>query len=62
MTRDIAIDALRTAWFKRHSGEEPACCSTAIEARKVNSIGCRNISTKEMLYHQLNESRRQLLG
>ena len=61
MTRDLVIDALRMAWFKRHRGKEYGLLfhsdrGVAVRKPRLQAGAWR------VRHHQLYESQRQLLG
>ena len=60
MTRDIVIDALRMAWFKRHPSKQAGLMfhSDRGSQRQQRLPGC----AQRLRHHQLNESAGKLLG
>ena len=61
MTRDIVIDALRMAWFKRHPSNQAGLLFHSDRGSQYASKDFRDV-LKRVRDHRLNESARQLLG
>ena len=61
MTRDIVIDALRMAWFKRHPSKQAGLIFHSDRGSQYASQDFRDV-LDGVRHHQLDEPARQLLG